>query len=273
MCNRIKLLTANDLLHFVNGLGIGVNRTTLTRYQSAGILTLPHQFLHDDELYNDIPDIRTKYYHPISVVEFIVNTLLYKGDWLKLNSDFRIARPVQLDIFTGRIAFLSDADMVQKFENRFIDCGIGSFKKFSFTVESNEFFQESMIRKAINVLVVDRELNKRYGESIEKLNNSFDPLWEEQRKILLASIENTELPSYTTIIIENCDLGCLEQLKTSLSYAVFHSITKDTPAYINYQKMLYSRTFEQVVNDYLPAILSDIDLKEFNVPFFTGIKE
>lgn len=273
MSNKIKLATAYDLLNFVKGLGIGVNRTTLTRYQSAGILTLPHQFLADDVLYNDIPDIRVKYYHPISVIEFIVNTLLYRGDWLKLNSDIRIARPVQSDIFTGRIAFYSDSELLKKYEKIFIDCGIGSFKKFAFAVDSNVYFQESMIRKSKNVLLVDREFNKRNGKSIEKLNNSNDLLLQEMRKDLLAFEENAELPSYTTISIENCNVFCLEQLKISLSYAVFHSVTKDTPTYMKYQKMLYSRTFEQVVEDYLPAILSDIDLKEFKVRFFTGIEE
>ena len=272
MMDKIKLLTANNLLQFVKAHGIGENRTTLTRYQAAGIITLPHQFLSDDELYNDIPDIRVKFYHPISIIEFIVNTLLYRGDWLKLSSDVRIARPVQTDIFTGRIAFFSDSELLKKYEKIFIDCGIGSFKKFAFAVDANVYFQESLIRKSKNVLTVDRELNKGYGKSIEKLNDSDDLLLQEM-KGLLATEKDTELPSYTTISIENCNVLCLEQLKTSLSYAVFHSMTKDTPTYMKYQKMIYSRTFEQVVEDYLPAILSDIDLKEFKVRFFTGIEE
>ena len=275
MCNKIKLLTANDLLQFVKELGIGENRTTLTRYQSAGILTRPHQFWEADVLYNDIPDIRVKFYHPISVVEFIVNTLLYKGYWLKLNSDFRIARLVQSDIFTGRIAFLSDVDMVQEFENRFIDCGIGSFKSFNFTLKSSIFFQEPLVSNSAECLDIDREINVedcKNGKYGKKLLNTYYLLEQMKAYNRQVAAGNAKLTHYTIASNDMRSHSTLEQLTFSLSYAVFHSL-RDTQKYIDYQKMIYARTFEQVINDNLLAILRKIDLKEFRVAFFTGIKE
>ena len=83
---------------------------------------------------------------------------------------------------------------------------------------------------------------------------------------------NAKLTHYTIASNDMRSHSTLEQLTFSLSYAVFHSL-RDTQKYIDYQKMIYARTFEQVINDNMLAILRKIDLKEFRVAFFTGIKE
>lgn len=275
MSNKVKLLTASNLLQFVKENNIGENRATLTRYQASGILTLPCIFSPFTLYSNDIPDTRVKYYHPVSVIEFIVNTLLFKGCWLRLNECFHIARSTQTDVFTGRISFFADPNFLKKYEGRFIDCGIGSFKTFSFSLESNPYFQDSMIRNSLQVFVVDREIkakkssNSRYSNN---MNYEDDQLFEIMKKGLLDNMENGDIPTYTKVSIDNCQGLLLEQLRNSLSYSVFHSL-RDTRSYMEYQKMLYARTFEQVVEDYLPAILEEIDMKEFNVDFYTGIKE
>ena len=275
MPSKVKLLTASNLLKFVKENGIGENRATLTRYQASGILTLPCLFNSFILYNNDIPDTRVKYYHPVSVIEFIVNTLLFKGCWLKLNENFHIARSTQSDVFAGRIAFFADPIFLEKYESKFIDCGIGSFKTFSFMLENNAYFQEPLVRQAIQVYSVDRELNAKKssnGRCSKNANYEDDQLWEEMQKNLLDYITQGEIPTYTKVSIENCRLFLLEQLTTSLSYVVFHSL-RDTRIYLEYQKMQYARTFEQIVEDYLPAILEEIDMKEFNVDFYTGIKE
>ena len=274
MSNKVKLLTASNLLQFVKENGIGENRATLTRYQASGILTLPCIFDPFILYNNEIPDTRVKYYHPVSVIEFIVNTLLFKGCWLKLNSDFHIARSTQSDVFAGRIAFFSDPDFLKKYESKFIECGIGSFKTFSFTLESNAYFQEPLVSNSVQVLVVDREIRAKdfkNGRYSQNMNCENDLLSEELPKIQLTD-RKADLPTYTKDSIENCRVFLLEQLTYSLSYAVFHSL-KDTRSYLEYQKMQYARTFEQVVDDYLPSILQQKGLKEFNVDFYTGIKE
>ena len=247
---NIKFLTANDLLKFVKAHGFGENRTTLTRYQAAGILTLPHQFTALDELHNDIPDIRVKYYHPISIIEFIVNSLLFKGCWLDINSSFHISRSTQLDIFTGRIACYADSVFLGEYDKKFIDCGIGSFGNFDYATDSNHFLQEHLVSQNDNVgQLLQCELihDKKSDQSLKQL------------------IPNTAIIGIHSSLL-------LEVLTHSLTYSVFHR-PNNTKDYIAYQKMIYSRTFEQVVDDYLPAILKEINLKEFQFYFFVEIPE
>ena len=268
--NTIKILKANDLLEFVKQYGMGENRATLSRYQAAGILTLPHQFLADDVLYNDIPDIRVKYYHPVSVIEFIVNTLLFKGCWLKRDSVTHIARPLQSDVFAGRIMFFSDSSLLKKYENIFIECRIGSFKSFNFALDSNPLFQEPLISNSHKALAIDREFREKMRIDFRH-DNGNDPLLEELQNMLAAE-KKVDLPCFSSVSIENCGKLTLDVLTNALTYAVFHNF-HDTRVYLDFQKVMYSRTFEQVVDDYLPLILQGAELKKFRVNFFTGVKE
>ena len=272
---NIKFLTANDLLKFVKAHGFGENRTTLTRYQAAGILTLPHQFTALDELHNDIPDIRVKYYHPISIIEFIVNSLLFKGCWLDINSSFHISRSTQLDIFTGRIACYADSVFLGEYDKKFIDCGIGSFGNFDYATDSNTFLQEPLVSKSVNCGRVDRDVIGKYNNNRININAFNDNVGQLLHCELIHDKKSDQ--SFEQLIPNTAIIGIhssllLEVLTHSLTYSVFHR-PNNTKDYIAYQKMIYSRTFEQVVDDYLPAILKEINLKEFQFYFFVEIPE
>ena len=95
-----KKLTQNDVAELLkNRVGISLKSATISRYNKNGLILMPKRF---DNYFNDISRI---YYHPSVPVEIATSYLLFRGDWLKLNSAFRLSRASTQDVYLGRLLF------------------------------------------------------------------------------------------------------------------------------------------------------------------------
>ena len=95
-----KKLTQNDVADLLESrVGISLKSATISRYNKNGLILMPKRF---PNYFNDFSRI---YYHPSVPVEIATAYLLFRGDWLKLNSEFRLSRASTQDVYLGRLLF------------------------------------------------------------------------------------------------------------------------------------------------------------------------
>lgn len=93
-------LTQNDVADLLESrVGISLKSATISRYNKNGLILMPKRF---PNYFNDVSRI---YYHPSVPVEIATAYLLFRGDWLKLNSEFRLSRASTQDVYLGRLLF------------------------------------------------------------------------------------------------------------------------------------------------------------------------
>lgn len=95
-----KKLTQNDVADLLSRrVGIILKPATISRYNKNGLLLMPKRF---PNYFNGVSRI---YYHPSVPVEIATAYLLFRGDWLDLNSDYRLSRASTQDVYLGRLLF------------------------------------------------------------------------------------------------------------------------------------------------------------------------
>ena len=80
-------------------LGIGLTKSTFMRYSQQGFIMMPKKQSYTRS------STRRVLYHSLVPVEIAASYLLFRGDWLKINSDVRMARAIDQDAFLGRLLF------------------------------------------------------------------------------------------------------------------------------------------------------------------------
>ncbi len=93
-------LTQNDVAKLLKEkVNIDLKSATISRYNKNGLILMPKRF---PNYFNGVSRI---YYHPSVPVELASAFLLFRGDWLKLDSKYRLSRYSTQDIFIGRLLF------------------------------------------------------------------------------------------------------------------------------------------------------------------------
>ena len=80
-------------------LNIGVTKSTFMRYNQYGFIFAPQKRSYT------YGSARRVYYHPLVPVEIATAFLLFRGDWLQISSNLRLARATDQDVFLGRLLF------------------------------------------------------------------------------------------------------------------------------------------------------------------------
>ena len=78
---------------------ISITKGTFTRYNQLGFILMPQK------LTGVSGNNRRVGYHPFVPAELATAFLLFKGDWLESDSNFRIGRATVQDVFLGRLLF------------------------------------------------------------------------------------------------------------------------------------------------------------------------
>ncbi len=78
---------------------ISITKGTFTRYNQLGFILMPQKLTGVSD------NNRRVGYHPFVPAELATAFLLFKGDWLESDSDFRIGRATVQDVFLGRLLF------------------------------------------------------------------------------------------------------------------------------------------------------------------------
>ena len=95
-----KKLTQNDVAKILSDkIGIELKSATISRYNKNGLILMPKRF---PNYFNGISRI---YYHPSVPVEIATAYLLFRGDWLMLDSEFRLSRASTQDVYLARLLF------------------------------------------------------------------------------------------------------------------------------------------------------------------------
>ena len=93
-------LTQNDVAKILaDNIGIELKSATISRYNKNGLILMPKRF---PNYFNGVSRI---YYHPSVPVEIASAYLLFRGDWLMLDSEFRLSRASTQDVYLGRLLF------------------------------------------------------------------------------------------------------------------------------------------------------------------------
>lgn len=80
-------------------LNISITKGTFTRYNQLGFILMPQKLAGVSD------NNRRVGYHPFVPVELAAAFLLFKGDWLEPESEFRVGRATIQDVFLGRLMF------------------------------------------------------------------------------------------------------------------------------------------------------------------------
>ncbi len=95
-----KKLTQIDIANLLQDkIGMELKSATLSRYNKNGLIFMPKRF---SNYFNGISRI---YFHFCVPVEIATAYLLFRGDWLTLDSEFRLSRASTQDVFLGRLLF------------------------------------------------------------------------------------------------------------------------------------------------------------------------
>lgn len=121
------------VLELLNEAGFKVTKSTILRFVQNGYILQPKRRKVN------VGDSRI-YYNPLVVIEIMVATLLFKGDYLSSNSVKRISRFVDEDLFLGRLLFYRDIIDDRYFLNYY---GLAVFKPCGFTTCIKEYKQLS----------------------------------------------------------------------------------------------------------------------------------
>jgi hypothetical protein len=97
---ELQIFDQDDISRILKDrLGIGITKSTFMRYNQCGFILMPQKRSYT------IGSARRVNYHPLVPVEIATGYLLFRGDWLQLGSNFRIARVTDQDVFLGRLLF------------------------------------------------------------------------------------------------------------------------------------------------------------------------
>lgn len=80
-------------------LNISITKGTFTRYNQLGFILMPQKLAGVSD------NNRRVGYHSLVPVELAAAFLLFKGDWLEPESEFRVGRATIQDVFLGRLMF------------------------------------------------------------------------------------------------------------------------------------------------------------------------
>ena len=138
------------LIKFLAKQGFNLNRTTIFNYTRYGYITAPIKKP------NATKGGRRICYHPFTCFEILTALLLFKGDFLIPDSEFRIPRFSGLDVFLARLNMYKLSNNLLSYQHIYLHC-----------TDATEYFKDCYV--GMDALYIESFLSSKQDDLLCEL--------------------------------------------------------------------------------------------------------
>ena len=252
-----EYMTVDELSDYLQLNGYSTSKPSLIKQQMYGVMM---RSLPETELYEWGRDTRKRLYHPFSVYENITASKLFSGLYWRYN--IHGARMVHFDVFIGRLGYYADNFKSINAKYGIEKQRINKTNTFAFSVNDvfRKLLQESGVFKITEIPNKDRNKVELIERRYTRLNSGYD-------ENLLASFYRGYESFTDLFFLDNAVRMNEKEVADIYKYLVTAACQQllnsriDAECYMAYQKMMYTRTMEEVIGTYEESLIYYINKK------------
>ena len=242
---RKRYLTVDEISEFLTKIGYSTSKPSLVKQQMYGVTM---RSLPEKDLLAWSRDTRKRLYHPFTVYESIVASMLFAGRyWHGLHA----ARLVHFDVFTGRLGYYSENFLKLNKEYK-IHQQVDN-RESVFTFSLNDVFRQ-LIQES-DFFIIKQDNRKESTLKIEIVARKYTPFNSNYDEKLLQTYYK-DYTGFSNMFFVNNEMRMvqndLDNVYNNLLRAACSRIFSRgrEERYMEYQTMLYTQAMEDVIHKY-----------------------